>query len=184
MFDEKTGVKLISSARHALLNDLQLIKGYLYMQQPEKANLVMDRMTDNLRNQARLSHLQIPKCTFFLVTYSWAPHSFQLSFEVSGPEKNLAWHDQELTEFFQKLLLLLEEQASEMTDNFVRILFEIEESAVNVHVIHTGKLIRIKEAQEKLMAIKLHQSLKWVKHYITNDSVNGRTRWVMCLSIK
>lgn len=184
MFDEKKGVKLISSARHVLLNDLQLIKGYLYMQQPEKANSVMDRMAEHLRNQARLSHLQIPKCTFFLVTYGWAPHSFQLSFEVSGSEKNLARHDPALTDFFQELFLLLEDQASEMADNFVRIAFEIEESAVTIQVIFTGKLNRVKEAREKLMAIKLNQSLKWVEHYIKNNSLNGKTRWVMCLSIK
>ncbi len=184
MFDEKTGVKLIGSARHVLLNDLQLIKGYLYMRQPEKANSVMDRMTDYLRNQARLSHLQIPKCTFFLITYGWASHPFQLSLEVDGPEKNLGRHDQALTEFFQELLFLFEEQDLETTDNFVKIRFETGDPEVDIQIVHTGKLADAREAEEKLMAIKLNQSLEWVKHYITNSRVGGRTRWVICLSIK
>lgn len=183
MFDEEKGVELIGSARHLLLNDLQLIKGYLYMSEPWKANMLMDNLTEKLRNQARLSHLYMPKCAFYLITYSWAAHPFRILYEVSGPEKDLSLYDSELNDFFHRLFSILEDQAVDTTENTVQIVFKIKTLASLVHVTFTGRMKDVEEVRKQMDQIDLHQSFHWIEHYIINDTPE-QMRWNLCLSIK
>ncbi|RYL93887.1 stage 0 sporulation initiation phosphotransferase B [Sporolactobacillus sp. THM7-4] len=184
MFDKKKGVQLIGSARHILLNDLQLIKGYLSIKQPEKAMMIIDQITERLRHQSRLSNLNIPKCCFYLTTYRWSASPFDLTIEVSGSESDFSSYDQMLFEFFSSFFPLLEKQATETVNNEMLVSFETSGSALNIRMTYAGELNQPDQAEKRLEGLILNQSLMRVKHYITKNRINGKMRWVVCLSIK
>lgn len=184
MIEEEKGIQYISSARHVLLNDIQLIKGYLFMNRPKKANEVMDRITEKLRNHARLSHLHIPECAFYLIVYEWAAHPFLLQLNVSSDERDLSRYDRYFTDFFRGFFSILEEQVSDRVENLVEIIFENTESSYNIKVIFSGVLKDAVKARIRMNALKLNQTVDWVEHYVINDSPNEKMRWNLCLSIK
>ncbi|RYM06839.1 stage 0 sporulation initiation phosphotransferase B [Sporolactobacillus sp. THM7-7] len=184
VFDEEQGIRIIGSARHVLLNDLQIIKGYLSMRQAEKAAIVVDRITENLRHQARLSHLHIPKCSFFLLTYQWNPHPFSLMIHVSGPEKDLSRFDQMLTRFFSVLFSIFEEQASETADNQADVFFELNALPMRARIVFTGQLKCLGETAKSMELLEPNQFGNRVEHYISENGSNEEMRWTICLSIR
>lgn len=184
MISEETGIKLIGAARHMLLNDLQLIKGYIYMNQMEHANEVISRLTDRLIHQAHLSHLQMPKSSFFLVTSSWFPHPYRLSYSVSGPERNLSECDESLHAFLNLLIQKLDQHASEFTDNTVHIELEAVPAHVYLHVTFEGQLCDAETMMDEMKKTDLNQSLRWVEHYLTKGKSDNEMRWILCLLIR
>ncbi|WP_162297111.1 Spo0B domain-containing protein [Sporolactobacillus pectinivorans] len=184
MINEEKGISMISSARHVLLNDIQLIKGYLYLNRPQKANEVLDRITEKFKNQSRISDLSIPECAFYLIVYDWSVHPFLLGLTVSGPEADLSEHDRYLTDFFHCFFAVLEEQVSEAAENQVQIIFENLGSAFHISVVFSGVLKDAGKARLQMNEFGLNQSVHWVEHYVTTDSPIGKMRWNLCLSIK
>lgn len=178
---ETDGLKLIGSARHALLNDLQLIKGYLFLNRVEKANELVDQLTVRLRTQAQLSHLRIPECAFYLITFGWSAHPFHFSINVNGPETDLSASDHTLTRFIRNFLNVLEKFASDTGTNAAAVTFDTDGTAVNVTESFEGTLTDAAQAR-KLMAAP-YRTFACVEHYKADDSVPNKVRWQYCLSI-
>lgn len=180
-FSETDGLKLIGSARHALLNELQLIKGYLFLKRTEKANELMDQLTDRLRVQAQLSHLQIPECAFYLITYSWAAHSFQFSIGIDGGEANLSANDHRLSLFFEHFFDILEKFAADSKTNKATVTFHLNATELSVTEQFEGILTDAAQARERMAAS--YRTFPCVEHYEADDSVPNKVRWQYCLSI-
>ncbi|MCO7175591.1 Spo0B domain-containing protein [Sporolactobacillus kofuensis] len=184
MFNPKDEVDLLCSARHDFLNDLQLIKGYLFLKKPDKAEEIIGRVTQKLNQQSRLSHLHLPNCSVYLMQYGWSSsHAFRLTYEVLGHEDNLAQYDDDLTEMFQQLFAFLEESSSPVGNNSVRIVLDTEEK-LRILLIFEGKLQEKEKASQQLSKVPVNQSFQWVEHYMINTDSDGSVRWTMCLSIK
>ncbi|MFT8318301.1 MAG: Spo0B domain-containing protein [Sporolactobacillus sp.] len=199
MFDEEEGIKIISSARHMILNQLQLIKGYLYMKQPLKANTIVDRLTEELREQSRLSHLRIPKTAFFLLTSGWTALPFKQFLHVrygeqedvfmqrSGEEKataDLSVYDSELENFFRNLFNIYKQYASEKLENRVELLFDMSEQTSKIQCVFSGVLNEELTALSQVRQLRLNQSLEWEENYNKITTEEQRMRWSLCLSIK
>lgn len=182
MFDEEQGVGLIQSARHVLLNDLQLIKGYISIKQPEKAASIVDRMTDELRQQARLSAFKMPKCCFFLVTRQWMALPFQISLHVSEQSRDFSAYDQMIADFFNTLFEIVGRHASDETDNELAIRFALIQQRLSIRVIFSGLMNDKACIRRALLDWKLNHMLAWVEHYTEETRTNGKMGWTMCLS--
>lgn len=183
MFDAKDGIELLGSARHDFLNDLQLIKGYLFLKKPEKAEEVVKRVTEKLYNQSRLAHLHIPNCAVFLMKYGWSSHAFQLVYDIDGPENDLSAHDEDLRYVFQALFTFLEQNASQVADNKVRVVMDTEVD-LRIHLFFEGQLKDNAKAEGQLSKLNMNHSFQWVEHYMIVKDSNQSVRWNMCLSIK
>ncbi|MCI1881188.1 MAG: sporulation initiation phosphotransferase B [Sporolactobacillus sp.] len=175
LFDEKEGISLIGSARHILLNDLQLIKGYLFLQQVEKADALMDRMTERLRSQSRISHLGIPKSAFFLITFPWSVSNIQVEMEVVGSEKDLGSFDESLESFLRRYFMLTEQLA---VDGHVRVIFELSTTGDVLKMIFTGKMNN---------TVNMHwaePACPFPRLCSKRERTGENVRWKLCLSIK
>jgi hypothetical protein len=181
--NETNGLKLIGSARHVLLNDLQLIKGYLFLNRVGKANELIDQVTVRLRIQAQLSHLQIPECAFYLITYSWSAHPFLFSVRVDGQETDLSGSDRTLALFFRKFFGVLESFASETETNRVSVVYSLNRTPVTVTALFEGTLTDPAHARSKMASMNPYRTLRCVEHYEADDSVPNKVRWEFCLSI-
>jgi stage 0 sporulation protein B (sporulation initiation phosphotransferase) len=183
MINAEKEIELLSSARHEYLNDLQLIKGYLFLKKPGKAEEIIGRVTEKLHHQARLARLHIPECAVYLMDYGWSSHEFSLSYEVIGPERDLSFYDEELTTVYQELFAIIEQYASPIADNTVRIVFNTE-SSLRIQIYFDGVMTDAKAAEEQLNQQEMNHSFQWVEHYLINNESNENVRWIMCLSIK
>ncbi|GEB76358.1 Spo0B C-terminal domain-containing protein [Sporolactobacillus inulinus] len=185
MFNEQKAIELLSFARHGLLNDLQLIKGYLFLKQPDKAEEVVERVTEKLHDQTGLTRLQIPQSAIFLMHYRWTAQDFHVTFHIDGKQKNLSAYDHSLALLFKELFLIIEHHASPLSENKVEVIFDTTEPETRISVSFIGILTDPHAAQQKVKKLIVHQSFQWVKHYIINDGSNeNEVRWTMCLSIK
>ncbi|CAM3094855.1 Spo0B domain-containing protein [Sporolactobacillus spathodeae] len=193
MITEEEGVKIISSARHVLLNQLQLIKGYLYMQKTQKANEIIDQITEQLREQARLSRLNLPKVTFFLTTAVWSALPFQIAVHVAeglrplseAPvgAKRLSIIDEQLTMLFAELLTYFKQYASELTDNFFDLYILNDTSGLQIKILYSGALQQKEAAFATFREKLLNDSFPCEEHYI-EENEEQKMRWNLCLSIK
>ncbi|BBN99314.1 Spo0B C-terminal domain-containing protein [Sporolactobacillus terrae] len=185
MFNEQKAMELLSFARHGLLNDLQLIKGYLFLKQPEKAEEIVERVTEKLHNQTGLTRLQIPQCAVFLMHYSWTAQDFHVTFHIDGKQKNLSAYDHSLALLFKELFSIIEQHASPLSENKVEIIFDTTEPETRISVYFIGILTDPHAAEQQVNNQIVYQSFQWVEHYIINDGSNeNEVRWTMCLSIK
>ncbi|MFT8871511.1 MAG: Spo0B domain-containing protein [Sporolactobacillus sp.] len=199
MFDENDGLRMISSARHALLNDIQLIKGYLYLNQPQKASAVIDRLTDSLRQHSLLSRLGMPKTVFYLINADWAALPFHLTVGIDaanlalrdsatshcqdGKRKLTSVADEELSVFFRRLF----EQLGGCTDDpdtcrvDVRLLAESGLPMACVAV--TGECMRSSEARAAIAALYPCQHLICQEQFCEQGTSQNKGA-DLCLSIK
>ncbi|TVP85440.1 MAG: hypothetical protein EA344_05020 [Alkalicoccus sp.] len=64
-------VEALRHYRHDYLNDIQLIKSYTALGKTEKVNQVIDRISRKAEQESRLSSLNAPQLSEFLLTYNW-----------------------------------------------------------------------------------------------------------------
>ncbi|MCO7126420.1 sporulation initiation phosphotransferase B [Sporolactobacillus shoreicorticis] len=173
MFNAEKSIELLNSARHEYLNDLQLIKGYLFLNRTQKVEQVIDKMTEKLNNQSRLAHLQIPECAVFLMQFRWSSHAFALTFEIDGPERDLSAYDKELLNVFQEYFTILEHYSAPIVDNTVRVVIETG-SVLCVDLYFEGEMVDRDAAAEQLNKLNVNHSFQWVEHYKLNNECDTR----------
>lgn len=173
MFNTEKSIELLNSARHEYLNDLQLIKGYLFLNKTQKVEQIIDRVTEKLNNQSRLAHLHIPECAAFLMQFRWSSHAFSLIFEVDGPERDLSVYDTELMETFREYFTIIERYSAPIVDNTVRVVIETE-PVLRIHLYFKGEMVNQRTAKEQLNKQNVNRSFQWVEHYKINNECDTR----------
>ncbi|MFT8363483.1 MAG: Spo0B domain-containing protein [Sporolactobacillus sp.] len=189
MIREEEGLQIISSARHVLLNQLQLIKGYMYMQNPQKANAVIDQLTARLRVQSQLSRLGLPQTTFYLLTKSWSALPYKLLIRVAdGVQRSieparLALLDQRLKILLEDIALYLQKSVCDSVENTVDLLFLDDQNGLQIKLFFSGLLQSGKTLPGELRERLMNGSFAWKDNYI-EATEQQKMRWDLCLLIK
>lgn len=75
-------IELLKHSRHDWLNKIQLIKGYLDLNQLEEVKRILNEVLIETKNFTHLDRLNLPMFATLLYTHNWSSTSFFLDFEV------------------------------------------------------------------------------------------------------
>lgn len=131
-------VNMLRHARHEWMNQLQLIKGNLELNNIVRAKEVIDDMIFLAQQESKLSNLKLPNFAEQLITFTWKPRHFKLDYEVLHtdmssllPENQL--NDQQLTKLVDDFFEQLDGAVDPMYENHLTLSIEIrEEKAILV----------------------------------------------------
>jgi stage 0 sporulation protein B (sporulation initiation phosphotransferase) len=114
-------VEVLRYARHDWLNKIQLIKGNLALNRPERVQNIIEEIVMEAQQEARLSNLQLPRFASLLLVTNWNNHHFKLEYEVLGDIQSVKMDDTLLTNWTKKFFDSLDSCIEAFQDNHLSI---------------------------------------------------------------
>lgn len=131
---EMNAIELLRHARHDWMNKIQLIKGYLSLGNLERLEAVVNDIVKDAENDSRLSNINLPNLVSYILTYNWKPSTIVLKFDVLGEGQLPLVDDLIITEWFKKLMDLLESGSTVEVENelYLRINLDFKLPSFNI----------------------------------------------------
>lgn len=120
---EKLDLQFLKYDRHNLMNDLQLIYGFLQMDRPREAMKNTEKLIAKLNKERKLFKANLSSFAYVLKMYNFFNDNIRLSFSIKT-EHNLKEIDSVLSEDTEKFLGLIREFLSEEKMNKVTLQLE------------------------------------------------------------
>jgi stage 0 sporulation protein B (sporulation initiation phosphotransferase) len=134
-------IELLRHCRHDWLNQLQLIKGNLALNNVEKVNTIIDDIVQRTANETNLSNLQVDKLASYLLTVNWEAKPFVVDFEViNNSSLHLTKYDEMLTKWFTKFFLVLEDVVCEEKESNIMLSFQLFKEEQSIVCDFSGKI--------------------------------------------
>lgn len=133
-------ISVLSHSRHDWLNRIQLIKGYLSLNDTDKVSELIDSFTQESNKETVVSNLAMNSFVSYILTFNWENHPIMLDYEVEGPVRKLAIYDKEMYDFIKAFFEMLENQVEMFVENQMTITFEINEEDICFFFDFRGKL--------------------------------------------
>jgi len=133
-------VEILRHSRHDWLNKIQLIKGNLALNKLERVKEIIEEIVREAQQEGKLTYLKANGFAELLMTYNWEARRFTLEYEVLGDVCDLSACDEALTDWCEKFLRILEEQAATNESNHLSISIETEDGKVKIFFDYTGRL--------------------------------------------
>lgn len=125
-------IDILRHSRHDWLNVMQLIKGNLALNRPERIEEIIRSVIQQSQNESKLSSLNIPALVADLLTFNWENHCYELEIEVIGDVKDLSHYENELHEWYSQFIKLLDQCCDEGTENHLLVTFQLLEEEVKI----------------------------------------------------
>ncbi|WP_158211656.1 Spo0B C-terminal domain-containing protein [Alkalihalobacterium alkalinitrilicum] len=132
MAKPKEIINILSHSRHDWLNVMQLIKGNLALNRPERVEEIIHSVIQQSQNESKLSNLNIPAVVADLLTFNWENHYYELEIEVIGDVKDLSHYENVLHEWCSNLMKLIDQCCDEGTENHLLITFQLLEDEIKL----------------------------------------------------
>lgn len=82
MLEEKDAMLILQRYRHDILNELQLVSGYLQLGNAKKAEELLQNFFEHMQEERKLTQLQIPAFSLWLIEFNHTHPRYQLTYEV------------------------------------------------------------------------------------------------------
>lgn len=102
--EEREVIQILGQYRHDLLNQLQIVQGYLSMGKTEK---VQSKITDYIQRldvERKLVNLNAPIFALHLIQFDSLHTNFRLTYDIRTENRNLAHIDKQLLAYFQQIM--------------------------------------------------------------------------------
>lgn len=110
--DDLKAIHLIQQYRHDVLNQLQLLSGYLSMKRPEKAEEKLIEWIHYFEEERRLTSLHMPKFALWVIQFNAKHQNIRLSYTIGPSGTNYEQFDELLwtigETFIQRIQLILD----------------------------------------------------------------------------
>ena len=91
---QRAAVEMLGQHRHAWMNEVQILYGYLKLKKYDKAIDVVDRIRLRMEKDSRISRIGIPGLAVYLLSFRAAGHTIRLEAEIEeGWKPELAGPD-------------------------------------------------------------------------------------------
>lgn len=141
MEKNKEFLELLRHYRHDWLNVLQLIKGNMALNQPQRVEEIIQAAVRRSANESKLSNLQMPKLAFLLITHNWRDYFFHLDYEVSGEIVDLSYYDDALYDWCRHFFQLIHKTSSFGSENSLLVTFQLLPDDFRLIFDYSGHLI-------------------------------------------
>lgn len=92
--DEKDFIQLFRLMRHDLMNDLQIIQGYLSMDKIDKVKTKVTKSIDYYNEERKLMNLKAPRYIMYILQLNHVQENIRLTYQVDGEIGDLLSTDQ------------------------------------------------------------------------------------------
>ena len=141
-----TVVELLRLARHDWLNKIQLIQGYLAMNNIEKVKEIIDQIVRDASKDSKLSNLGQEQFAALLLTSNWQEgYPFIVHYEIEGNQK-LQADDHQLAGWFDDFFQTLSKHISVENENELHISIQNREKNNQSFTIEFYGIIQNKDA--------------------------------------
>jgi stage 0 sporulation protein B (sporulation initiation phosphotransferase) len=151
-------IELLRHCRHDWLNQLQLIKGNLALNNVEKVHAIIDDIVQRTANESNLSNLKANKLASYLLTVNWEGKPFVVDFEITNSGVQLTKYDEMLTKWFTQFFLTLEDVACDGVENHIMLSFQLYEEEQSIVVDFSGKVNELSSI-EKMLHTQLERNM-------------------------
>lgn len=147
-------VEVLRHARHDWLNRVQLIKGYISLNNIERVNKILDEIIADAYQESKLSNMNMPEFASLLLVYNWEDHKIHLEYEILSEESGngLAIDDNLLTRWTSTFLDILGSSVDDGVENCLSITIEMEDGGYRFFFDFRGRII-----EEKAVFNYLHE---------------------------
>ncbi|RYG74815.1 hypothetical protein EU245_01130 [Lentibacillus lipolyticus] len=97
-------IQLLRHYRHDLLNQLQIVDGYLSMEKKEKARTKLADYMQHLQEEGKLINLNAPSFTLYILQLNTLYPNFRSAYSIHTKVRDLQHLDQLLVEYCQKIM--------------------------------------------------------------------------------
>ncbi|MUV39509.1 Sporulation initiation phosphotransferase [Lentibacillus sp. JNUCC-1] len=163
--ETKEVIDTLTHYRHDLLNQLQVIHGYLGMGKPDKAEEKLSAYTSQLDQERRLMHLGLPDFALWVIRFNMEQTHFRLTYKIESHPVSPKL-DQKIVKSCETLFQVFRSHAAVHELHQAHLHFH-EERIKKTYIIHinmTGTFVDAKELkkqlQHKLPSVIVHKEDK------------------------
>ncbi|MGM8212989.1 Spo0B domain-containing protein [Virgibacillus sp. W0430] len=131
--NEEKLVQFIQNYRHDILNELQIIQGYINMEMNKKVNEKVAQVVDNFHNERKLLSLQAPKFAIWVMQFNHVYGNIRITYDMFIENLNLQSTDDQLVLLCANLMHCLEKHSEK--DAFFEGKLSIHKQADNAKII-------------------------------------------------
>jgi stage 0 sporulation protein B (sporulation initiation phosphotransferase) len=135
-----TLLKTLRHARHDWMNDIQIVKGYLSLNNIDAAARAVDHIILKAVQESRLCNLGMPGMAELFITFNWSPHLFRLEYELDETIKASQADDQKAHSFFTRLFALLEQHIKEFNEHELFVHLSEEHGCIRARMEWMGEV--------------------------------------------
>ncbi|WP_010098993.1 Spo0B domain-containing protein [Ornithinibacillus scapharcae] len=95
--ESKDVIQLLRLQRHDLMNDLQIVHGYLSMGKTEKVTKKVNEIIEAFNRERKLMNSNCPEFTLFLIQAKWLYNNIQITYDIHTEKSELQAFDVSLT---------------------------------------------------------------------------------------
>lgn len=158
--EEWTVLKTLRHARHDWMNDIQIVKGYLALNNLDEAARAADHIIVKAVQESRLCNLGMPGMAELFMTFNWSQHLFRLEYEIDENITAGRTDDQQAFRFFNRLFSLLEQHVKEYNTHELFIHLSEKEEHLFVRMEWVGEVANRPLLLEKIGEIPKELQLK------------------------
>lgn len=95
--ESKDVIQLLRLQRHDLMNDLQIVHGYLSMDKTEKVKKKVNEIIEAFNRERKLMNINCPEFALLLIQSKWHYNNVQITYDIHTEKSNLQAFDESLT---------------------------------------------------------------------------------------
>lgn len=144
--DASDVIQLLRFYRHDLLNQLQLIGGYLSMDKPASAKEKLDNYARYLDKEKKLLNLNAPSFALWLLFFNDTYQNFRMTYDIQADNSHLEKEDALLTSQCEEIFHYLGEHLpqSEFYEGFFLLEVEdIPDTSIKVSIKQSGDFRKV-----------------------------------------
>jgi len=134
-------IEFLRHVRHDWLNKIQLIKGNLDLNKPDRVKEIINEIITETKQEAKLSNLDIPQFATKLLIANWENYYFRLEYEVLAEEKCQVTEDEVLTEWTTLFFQMLNQSIKPFADNHLFISIHSMVEGIRLYIDFNGILL-------------------------------------------
>ena len=123
---EADAVDLLQMYRHDMVNHMQLIHGYLAMNQPERAKQKLNEWISLCEQERRLTSLHAPKFALWVIRCNTIYNRLDLTYHIHSGKKSLSAYDDALKQLCEAITSILYSELPEHT--LQKIVLEVDDT--------------------------------------------------------
>lgn len=158
---ESEVIQLVQQYRHDILNQLQLVQGYLSMNKPNKVGEKLADLFSSLNEERKLTSLEAPKFALWLLQFNHSYNNFRITYQIDMESSlSLENQDDKLFRYCKDIMEVLKEHCdpSELYD--LHLIMKINEKKfVELSIM----VDRFKDQEHSLKLLEKNKIINVVK---------------------
>lgn len=131
--ESKDVIQLLRLQRHDLMNDLQIVHGYLSMGKTDKVKNKVNEIIDEFNRERNLMNSDCPEFSLWLIQAKWLYNNIRITYDIHTEKSELRAFDKSLTIIGNAILEAI--STEELTIVEVELLVKANHTAIQVEII-------------------------------------------------